>query len=161
MNAMARSAESFTAARTWSLVWPALKCDSLSQVEAGCWTNVSLISSTGNTSFVLGVTKSSFLWRMQLWFPFQALQTFTQCQLGIVFPHTLFLLSIRRIPNRSESHRSRPLPEVLFTCFACSALVARLQYFTYVRATSRHIYETPLGLARSIWIGQKDVSPNR
>ena len=70
--------------------------------------------------------------------------------------HTLFLLSIRRIPNHSESHRStrgavswslvlawrhqqrhhpalsslsRPCKDSISTCFACSALVARLQAF--------------------------------
>ena len=104
MNAMARSAESFTAARTWSLVWPALKCDSLSQVEAGCWTKVSLIPSTGNTSFVLEVTTFSFLWRNQWWFPLQALQKFTQGQLGVGFSRILCFFFL--LPNRSESHRS-------------------------------------------------------
>ena len=57
MKAMARSAESFTTARAW----PDLKCDSLSKVEAGCWTKVSLIQNAENISFVLEVTKYYFL----------------------------------------------------------------------------------------------------
>ena len=40
---------------------------------------------------------------------------------------------------------SRSCKDSTSTCFACSALVARLKAFTQVRPTNRQMYETPLG----------------
>ena len=112
MNGMARSAELLATARTWSLVWPALECDSPSQVEAGCWTKVSIIPSAGKIYFFLEVTKSSFLWRSQWWFPLQARQTFAQRQLGIGFSRILCFFFLfeecQTVQNLTE------VPEVLF-----------------------------------------------
>ena len=173
MNAKPRSAESFTTAMTRTLVNHALKCDSLSQVEERIWTKVSLNQSAGKTCHRRNEIRNLifFEWANDEC-PYRRFKRFTQCQLGEVLQHTLFLLLIRRMPSRPESHRStsskwcfmaactclatqttttssciisRSCKNSRSTRCACSVLIARRLAFKQVRATSRHIYKTLFG----------------
>ena len=53
-----------------------------------------------NKSLVLNVTKCEIL------FSLKRFKSFTQCQLGKVLPHNMFLLSDRRMPSHPECRRS-------------------------------------------------------